>query len=393
MIANNMEEKMKRMLKKLSVFLLLLISVNTATAGGEWFKLYENGKIAMDKQNYNFAIELFLKALSIKPTDVQRVRTYGMHFIEYFPNREVGICYYNLGDPVAARKYLQTSLSHEPSQRAQEYLSKIGQGEIPSQKPIRKPPELPVVQQQDSTPDKEMILGKKTIKLVGERMNIAVFPFENKGASRDLGEIVLDKMITVLYNQARFEMMERDKLNRVLEEQSLGQTGMLDATSAAQIGKGIGVDGIVLGSVAASASGAISIDARVIDTESAAIIVAQDIYSGSSDAQSVKNAVENLARKITEDLPLIEGFIIKIDGDNMILDVGRNGGLKKGMKCHVYREGQEIKHPITGEILGKETKILGELLVTEVFDKYSVSKVLNKEIGSIISLGDKFLTK
>ena len=131
----------------------------------------------------------------------------------------------------------------------------------------------------------------------------------------------------------------------------------------------------------------------MIDTESAAIIVAQDIYSGSSDAQSVKNAVENLAKKITEDLPLIEGYIIKIDGEELILDVGRNGGLKKGMKCHVYREGKEITHPITGEILGKETKILGEILVKEIFEKYSVARILNKEIGSLISLGDKFLTK
>ncbi|MCK4976368.1 MAG: hypothetical protein KAS36_05520, partial [Anaerolineales bacterium] len=105
------------------------------------------------------------------------------------------------------------------------------------------------------------------------------------------------------------------------------------------------------------------------------------------------NAVENLARKITEDLPLIEGFIIKIDGEDLILDVGRNGGLRKGMKCHVYREGKEIKHPISGEILGKETKILGEILVKDVFDKYCVSIILNKELGSMISLGDKFLTK
>jgi TolB-like protein len=349
----------------------------------------------MENKNYKKASQLFLDAIKSKPNDVQRVRTYGMHFSEYFPNRELGICYYYLGDVTAASRYLEKSIAQEPTQRAQEYLSKIKQGTpAKTEKPvtIMKKPDIKI----DTPPieeKSEMLLGQKTIKLVGERMNIAVFPFENKGASRDLGEIILDKMITVLYNQGRFEMMERDKLNRVLEEQSLGQAGVIDAASAASIGKGIGVDAIVLGSVAASSSGALSIDARVIDTESAAIIVAQDIYTGSSDAQSVKNAVENLAKKITEDLPLIQGFIIKIDGEDLILDAGRNGGLKKGMKCHVYREGKEIKHPISGEILGKETKILGEILVTEVFDKYSVSKVLNKELGAVISLGDKFLTK
>lgn len=378
-----------------TILILIFVFSSLSFAGGEWFKLYDNGKKAMKQGNYQKASGLFRKALQSKSNDIQRVRTYGMHFSEYFPNRELGVCLYRLGDISAARKYLEISISQEPSQRAEEFLSKLKQGAPPQSKKkvtIMKKPE--VTPKEPSMEEKsDMILGQKTIKLVGERMNIAVFPFENKGASRDLGEIILDKMITVLYNQARFEMMERDKLNKVLDEQTLGQAGVIDAASAATIGKGIGVDAIVLGSVAASSSGALSIDARVIDTESAAIIVAQDVFTGSSDAQSVKNAVENLARKITEDLPLIQGYIIKIDGDDLILDAGRNGGLKKGMKCHVYREGKEIKHPISGEILGKETKILGEILVRDVFDKYSVSAILNKELGSVISLGDKFLTK
>ena len=66
--------------------------------------------------------------------------------------------------------------------------------------------------------------------------------------------------------------------------------------------------------------------------------------------------------------------------------------MKKGMKCVVYKEGAEIKHPITGEILGKETVILAEILITEAFDKYCVAKSLKQE-GGPISVGDKFLTK
>ena len=209
---------------------------------------------------------------------------------------------------------------------------------------------------------------------------------------KKLGEIILDKMITVLWHQDRFKVMERAALDQVLAEQTLGQSGVLDAATAAEIGKGIGVDAIVIGSVAASASGALSIDARVIDTESAAIIVAQDAYTSSSDAQSVKNAVENLARKITESLPLVDGYVIRIDANGLILDVGRNGGLKKGMKCVIYKEGAPIKHPITGEILGKETNILGEVLVTDAFEKYSMAKQLTAG-GGIISIGDKFITK
>ena len=99
-----------------------------------------------------------------------------------------------------------------------------------------------------------------------------------------------------------------------------------------------------------------------------------------------------MARKITESLPLVDGYVIRIDGTKLIIDVGRNGGLKRGMKCVIYKEGAPIKHPITGEILGKETDVIGEVLVTDAFDKYSVAKQLSL-VGGAISIGDKFITK
>jgi hypothetical protein len=364
-------------------------------AGGEWYKLYEDGLEAMENGEYKKASDLFIEAIQGNPDDDENVRTYGMHSIEYFPHRELGICLYLMGDMNGARQELQISMKMEPSERAKEYLNQIGAGLPPEKKsePKKEPPAevivAPVVEQKKET---DLIVGKQTIKLVGERMGVAVLPFENKGASGDLGEIMLDKMITVLWNQERFKVMERAALNQVLAEQSLGQSGVVDAATAAEIGKGIGVDAIIIGSVAAAPSGALSIDTRVIDTESAAIIVAHDAYTGSSDAQSVKNAVENLARKITESLPLVDGYVIRIDGNELIIDVGRNGGMKKGMKCVIYKEGAPIKHPITGEILGKETDVIGEVLVTDAFDKYSVAKQLSVA-GGAISIGDKFITK
>jgi hypothetical protein len=380
--------------------LLFAITVSGLFAGSEWYRLYEQGLEAMQNEKYKEAAQIFREALEGNAIDNENVRTYGMHFIEYFPHRELGICLYHLGDTNGAINELQLSLSQQASDRAREYMRQIG-GDVPPPQPSVPAGGAGVTASgaavatgtaRRDVKEPEMIVGKQTIKLVGERMGVAVLPFQNKGASRDLGEIILDKMITVLWSQDRFKVMERAALNQVLAEQSLGQTGIVDAATAAEIGKGIGVDAIIIGSVAASASGALSIDTRVIDTESAAIIVAHDAYTGSSDAQNVRNAVENLARKITESLPLVDGYIIKIDGQQLILDVGRNGGLKKGMKCVIYREGEPIKHPITGEILGKETTVLGEVLVIDSFEKYSVSKQLSFA-GNMIAIGDKFITK
>jgi tetratricopeptide (TPR) repeat protein len=385
------------MLKLRFISIICLVFSFAANIGlaAEWFKEYENGQKAMQQQEWSKAADFFRNALKTNAVDKKKVRTYGMHFIEYYPNRELAICLYNLGNRSEAQRYLKISIDQEPSKRANEYMKQISGGVPPPPAKVEQKKEIvkdDAKEVESLLKETELIVGKQTIKLVGERMGVAILPFENKGASRDLGEIILDKMITVLVNQERFKVMERAQLNKILEEQSLGSSGIIDAATAAQIGKGIGVDAIIIGSVAATVSGSISVDARVIDTESATIIVAQDAYSGSSDAQSVKNAIENLTRKITESLPLVEGYIIRIDGAQFILDVGRVGGLKRGMKCVVYKEGAPIKHPITGEILGKETSIMGEVLVTESFDKYCVAKAILSVAGAI-SVGDKFLTK
>ncbi|MGD9486862.1 MAG: CsgG/HfaB family protein [Calditrichaceae bacterium] len=379
-----------------SVFTLLL--VNMAVAGDEWFRVYEEGVNSVKIGDYDTAILKFQQALKDQPVDKRKIRTYGMHFIQYFPHRELGIAYFNLGRMEEAKRHLAVSMKQEPSKRALEYLNKIRGGDQP-ETPVQKDPEpvvskvVPPVISPVPSRTPEMIVGKKTVKLVGERMGVAVWPFENKGASKDLGEIVLDKMITALFNQGRFRVIERAQLEKILDEQQLGMAGVIDASTAAEIGKGIGVDAIIIGSVAAAPSGAISLDARAIDTESATIIIAHDAYSGSSDAQSVKNTVENLANKFTESLPLVEGYIIRQDENGIMLDVGRTGGIKKGMKCVVYKEGAEVKHPITGEVLGKETKIVAEILVTDSFEKYSSARIIQNEPGQIVAIGDKFLTK
>ncbi len=378
------------------LFILLIFGVIVAQAQGQslWYKQYQLGRRSLASGQYQKAAGHFLVALRGRAKDSKRVRTYGMHFEEYYPHRELGVAYYYLKKYKYARQQLRTSIGQSPSLRATKYLDlvnrAIGGEEAPKvvqqKETVQK---QPVVAQKKA---EQLIVGNKTIKLVGERMGIAVLPFENKGASKDLGDIILDKMTTVLVNKNRFKVMERAQLNRILEEQKLGMSGILDAATAAKIGKGIGVDAIVMGSVVLTQNGSVSIDARVIDTESARIITARDGYSGSSDIQSVKNAVENVARALVEDLPLVDGFVIQVNGDKIMLDKGLNNKLKPGMKCIIYREGKEIRHPITGEVLGRETKIIGEVLVNDSFEKYSIAKPISIEGGSV-TVGDKFLTK
>ncbi len=384
------------------VFLLVIgvFVVSQGNAQSLWYRQYKMGQHELAAGRYEKAVKHFKLAIRGRGKDAKSTRTYGMHFEPYYPHRELGIAYYYLKKYDLAARELRTSIGQSPSIRATKYLDLVNRargGQAPPAQTAQRP--ATAVSSKTKTPtstpakqNEQLIVGNKTIKLVGERMGIAVLPFENKGASKDLGEIVLDKMTTVLVNQNRFKVMERAQLNKILEEQKLGMSGILDAATAAKIGKGIGVDAIVMGSVVLTQNGSVSIDARVIDTESARIITARDAYTGGSDIQSVKNAVENLAHALVQDLPLVDGFVIQVNGDQIMLDKGLNSGLKPGMKCIIYREGKEIRHPITGEVLGRETTIIGTVLVNDAFEKYSIAKPIAMQSGGV-TVGDKFLTK
>lgn len=208
-----------------------------------------------------------------------------------------------------------------------------------------------------------------------------------------MGHIIMDKLTTALFNQDRFRVIERSQLERILEEQKLGMSGLLDESKAAQLGKGIGVDAIILGSVAEESRGDLSIYARAIDTESAIIVVAEDSYAQSSAAKSVKAAVENLAFKLVQSIPLVDGIVISVEGDKIMIDKGHTQQLKEGMKCVVYKYGKEIRHPVSKQVLGKEKIIVGEILVTEVADLYSYAQVVKIEPGFSIQVENIFVTK
>jgi TolB-like protein len=228
---------------------------------------------------------------------------------------------------------------------------------------------------------------------VGSRLSVAVLPFENKSGMAEITSTVQDKMITSLYSLKRFKIIERSQIDKVLSEQKLGMTGAIDPAKAVKVGKIIGVDAILMGSISSSGSG-VGMDARLIDTETGTVITAKDAYSPQNNLQDVKSMATDIAIQIYNDIPLVEGYVIKVDPTGEVyLDVGTAKGMRKGMKVVVYKEGEEIKHPVTGEILGKKVTKVGELLLAEVQAKMSEASVVEKETGQVIAVGEKIVAK
>lgn len=377
----------------IAAFCLVVMGNTSALYAGdpEWYTRYKAGMEAQNTGNWQAAVENFQVAIKLKDQETTKIRAYGTVFIEYFPHRELGISYYNLGNMEAARKELQYSLSKRSSQRASEYLKRVEAGLPPSPKEtVSEQPVAATTGAATSAVPSE--IKSPPTSLVGERMSLAVLPFESKGIGKELGQIDLfDKLITSFVNTQRFKVFERAELQRILEEQQLGASGVIDVSTAARFGRGIGVDAVVVGSIT-QAGNSVSIDARLIDTETTAIITAKDAFSNSTSLTSLSNMINETVNKIKNDLPMAYGYVIRVDGSKVVLDLGYTHGIKKGIKCHVYREGAPLVHPITGEVISKTITEICEVQVTELFDVYSVAEITKPKNGDPFTR-DRVITK
>ena len=88
------------------ILLILLFGISVLQAE-EWFRVYNQGVKALKNGKYELAVTKFQQALQVKDTDAKRIKTYGMHFIRYYPNRELGVAFYYLGRKKEALKYLK----------------------------------------------------------------------------------------------------------------------------------------------------------------------------------------------------------------------------------------------------------------------------------------------
>jgi curli biogenesis system outer membrane secretion channel CsgG/tetratricopeptide (TPR) repeat protein len=91
---------------------------------------------------------------------------------------------------------------------------------------------------------RERLIDRATVK-------IAVLDFEPPKAAPDSGSIVSGSIVTNLFKLGRkdFKVIEREALQSIIKEISIGQAGVLDVETAKEIGKIAGIDVILVGRV------------------------------------------------------------------------------------------------------------------------------------------------
>lgn len=129
---------------------------------------------------------------------------------------------------------------------------------------------------------------------------IAAFPFNDANARTEqtkLGQTLTEMLITALIQDDKFSVMERVQLEKILTEQSLGQTGTIDAETAVEVGKLSGLEAVVIGSIS-QLKNAIEADARLIEVETGKALAA-----ASGKVNSIDD-IRDLANMLSKQLSL-----------------------------------------------------------------------------------------
>jgi TolB-like protein len=141
----------------------------------------------------------------------------------------------------------------------------------------------------------EKIETKYKVEVEGEKPYVAVFTFEDKTESAKLGGTVTEMFITALIQSNRFKVLERSQLDKILEEQALGQTGALDEQTAVEVGQLIGVDAIIVGSVS-MLQRQLELDSRAIDAVSGEAHIAAS--KSAANESKIRDAVNDMAKQL-----------------------------------------------------------------------------------------------
>ena len=254
------------------------------------------------------------------------------------------------------------------------------------------------------------------------KVRVAVMNFYNnstRGYWGDrLGAAAADELATQLVRSGRFSVIERRVLEAILAEQDLGASGPVNASTAAELGKVLGVQLMVTGSITQFSVeskrvgiGGIGgrfteaesiVDVRVVNTVTAEILVVaegegkkrlvgiqinnvdfeQNFDEGLAQ-EALRPAIEEAVEEIVDQASSFEGLkpvmppasIVGNRGDDYYIDRGQNFGIAVGQRFAVMSVVDEIKDA-QGNVLDRITDRVGLLEVTRVLGQSAICRLV-----------------
>lgn len=135
--------------------------------------------------------------------------------------------------------------------------------------------------------------------LPAKKPGVAIFAFDVKSsdpADASMGGDVAQAITESLLKGGKLKPVERSELNKIMVEQEFSASGLVKEEDALKIGRLSGARYILLGSVSPVAD-QVRINARMLDVETAEIILAESVFGKKS---AIFQLESQLAKKLEE---------------------------------------------------------------------------------------------
>ena len=263
--------------------LLLIIQL----LGGCTASYYQQGRKSLEAENFDSAITSFEKALEEKPDDTQILR-------------ELGIAYYrNIQWDRAIPTLLQAFFQDSTDGRTLFYLGTAFEitkdyphaidtyrryVDVSPLKDIRSTMEARLYKLVKQEIEKEIkaslaVEGAIDVQTIPEN-TVAVLYFKNMGKREDLNPIqkgLADMVITDLSKVQALTVVERLRIQKLMDEMGLADAGLVAESSAPRMGKLLGASRIVQGTFIDLSQNNLRMDAGLIQTKTGHSTVARRV--------------------------------------------------------------------------------------------------------------------
>ncbi len=237
-----------------------------------------------------------------------------------------------------------------------------------------------------------------------------------------------EMLTTALTQQTQFVVLERSKVDQVLNEQNFGASGRVDPASAAQAGKvlgaqvlifgditeysehqssvggGLNVLKAVTGQVGASISrvtAQVALDLRLVNANTGQVVSSvrgegkasatgiaanfqtmdKNIGAGGSAqtplGQASRSAIANAVAGIVQGIQKIawSGRVVDVRGTQVYINAGATQGVTTGMTFDVFNPGEALVDPETHLSLGTPDTRAGAVTIVSVAPQYAVGQI------------------
>jgi curli biogenesis system outer membrane secretion channel CsgG len=261
------------------------------------------------------------------------------------------------------------------------------------------------------------------------KKRVAVFDFDYGALNHwwgtyDIGKGISSMIVTNLVRDGTYSVIERQQLDKILQEQNFSNSDRANPATAAKIGKVLGLNAIIIGTITefgaekknvdagaitsrfglprvgtSSGKANVVLDARMVNTETAEVLAVASgkgqssrggvLFEGGGGGfdmnssnyehtiigEATRQAVDELTRQLVSQAEKIEATTIEINGlvadatdiHQLVLNVGKNQGLKVGDVVaieHVVRKVMDPSDPT--KVLRVVTERIGTAKITSV---------------------------